>query len=40
MTPRQADEALRLIEGVTLDGEQYAVIAWRCDDPACLEGHG
>lgn len=40
VTPKQADEALQIIEGITLDGQTYAVVGFWCDDPACTERHG
>lgn len=35
--PKDAD--LRIVEGVLLDGQPYAVVSWLCTDPDCLDGH-
>lgn len=37
VTPKQRGDALRLVDGVTLNGHPFGVVVFECDDPACLE---
>lgn len=38
-SPKRQDEALQIIEGVTLDGQRYAAVVSWCNDPNCTERH-